>query len=132
MGVLAETIVGKFILGETLGIYNNNDSLTFDANGLKITNGINTFTVNPNDNSGLLKISKGSEDIFYVDNNGNLNMTGIIKSASFRGGSIGIGGSNNDNFVVNSNGKDVYKRQVLILIRNYLLTKKHIEMIKLS
>lgn len=109
MGVLAETIVGKFILGETLGIYNNNDSLTFDANGLKITNGINTFTVNPNDNSGLLKISKGSEDIFYVDNNGNLNMTGIIKSASFRGGSIGIGGSNNDNFVVNSNGNIVSK-----------------------
>lgn len=80
MGVLAETIVGKFILGETLGIYNNNDSLTFDANGLKITNGINTFTVNPNDNSGLLKISKGSEDIFYVDNNGNLNMTGTINA----------------------------------------------------
>lgn len=109
IGVLADTIVGKFILGETLGIYNNNDSLTFDANGLKITNGINTFTVNPNDNSGLLKISKGSEDIFYVDNNGNLNMTGIIKSASFRGGSIGIGGSNNDNFVVNSNGNIVSK-----------------------
>lgn len=109
MGVLAETIVGKFILGETLGIYNNNDSLTFDANGLKITNGINTFTVNPNDNSGLLKISKGNEDIFYVDNNGNLNMTGIIKSTSFRGGSIGIGGSNNDNFVVNSNGNIVSK-----------------------
>ena len=80
MGVLAETIVGKFILGETLGIYNNNDSLTFDANGLKITNGTNTFTVNPNDNSGLLKISKGSEDIFYVDNNGNLNMTGTINA----------------------------------------------------
>lgn len=82
MGVLAETIVGKFILGETLGIYNNNDSLTFDTNGLKITNGINTFTVNPNDNSGLLKISKGSEDIFYVDNNGNLNMTGIVHATA--------------------------------------------------
>lgn len=82
IGVLADTIVGKFILGETLGIYNNNDSLTFDANGLKITNGINTFTVNPNDNSGLLKISKGSEDIFYVDNNGNLNMTGIVHATA--------------------------------------------------
>ena len=82
MGVLAEAIVGKFILGETLGIYNNNGSLTFDANGLKITNGINTFTVNPNDNSGLLKISKGSEDIFYVDNNGNLNMTGIVHATA--------------------------------------------------
>ena len=99
IGVLAETIVGKFILGETLGIYNNNDSLTFDANGLKITNGINTFTVNPNDNSGLLKIFKGNSDIFYINEKGDLNLTGNIN-----GGSIAIGGSNNDNFVVDSSG----------------------------
>lgn len=78
IGVLADTIVGKFILGETLGIYNSNNSLSFDSNGLKITNGINSFSVNPNDTLGLLKISNGNNDIFYVDDNGNLNMTGTI------------------------------------------------------
>ena len=48
-GVLGETIIGKLLLGEALGIYNDGGSLKFDKNGLSISNGTNSFVVNPND-----------------------------------------------------------------------------------
>lgn len=99
MGVLADTVVGNFILGKNLQIINSGGNLAFNENGLVISNGKNTFTVNPNDVNKLLKISKGNSDIFYVNEKGDLNLTGNIN-----GGSIAIGGSNNDNFVVDSNG----------------------------
>lgn len=106
MGVIGDTIVGKLIVGKNLGIYNINNSMTFDMNGLKITNGINTFTVNPNNISKLLKISKSDTDIFYVDDNGNLNLTGNVNGCSFDGGKINIG---DGNFVVNSDGSVISK-----------------------
>ena len=79
-GVNGETIIGKLILGENLGIYNTSNNMTFDTNGLIITNGINTFTVNPNNANKLLSISKTennvTNDLFYVDNNGRLHISG--------------------------------------------------------
>lgn len=78
-GTNAETIVGKLILGEQLGIYNSTGSLTFNNNGLNITNGTNTFNVNPNA-TNLLTISKTvnniTESIFYVDEKGTLHIKG--------------------------------------------------------
>ena len=78
-GTNAETIVGKLILGEQLGIYNSAGSLTFNHNGFNITNSKNTFNVNPNANN-LLTISKTvndtTESIFYVDENGTLHIKG--------------------------------------------------------
>lgn len=111
MGVIGDTIVGKLIVGKNLGIYNINNSMTFDMNGLKITNGINTFTVNPNNISKLLKISKSDTDIFYVDDNGNLNLTGNVNGCSFDGGKINIG---DGNFVVNSDGSIISKASLSI------------------
>lgn len=106
MGVIGDTIVGKLIIGENLGIYNLNNSMTFNIDGLRITNGINTFTVNPNSVAKLLKISKYNTDIFYVDDNGNLNLTGNVNGCSFDGGKINIG---DGNFVVNSDGSVISK-----------------------
>lgn len=84
-GVIADSIVGRFILGENLGIYNDNNSMKFDKNGLTITNSRNTVTINPN-NSRLFKISKynaataENEDTFYCDRNGNLHLSGTIEA----------------------------------------------------
>lgn len=78
-GVNGETIIGKLILGEQLGIYNATGSLTFNHNGFNITNSKNTFNVNPNA-TNLLTISKTvnntTESIFYVDENGTLHIKG--------------------------------------------------------
>lgn len=80
-GVMAETLVGELILGESLGIYNTGGSLTFDTDGLTITNGTNTFTLNPNSEQ-LLILSDSEQNIFYVDTSGNLILSGVISAAS--------------------------------------------------
>lgn len=74
-GVNAEVLIGKLILGEELGIYNSSNSLSFDRNGLVITNGINSFIVNPNDRD-LLVLSNEKEDILWVDDKGGLHIRG--------------------------------------------------------
>ena len=74
-GVNGEVIVGQLILGEQLGIYNSSGTMTFDNNGFQVSNGTNSFVVNPNEDM-LLRITKGTENIFYVDSNGMLHVQG--------------------------------------------------------
>ena len=77
-GLLAETIVGKFIIGENLLIQNSSGDLSFDSNGLLITNGISTVTINPNNKDKLFKISDSNSDLFYTNSNGDLVLSGTI------------------------------------------------------
>lgn len=74
-GVLGETIVGKLLLGEALGIYNDGGSLKFNKNGLSITNGVNSFEVNPNDEI-LFSLSSNNNRILWVDKLGMLHIQG--------------------------------------------------------
>lgn len=64
------------ILGEELGIYNSSGSLKFNKDGFLITNGINSFTVDPNNPKKLLALSKSGTDILYVDEKGMLHLKG--------------------------------------------------------
>jgi len=73
-GVNAETVVGKLILGETLSIGSEDSTLSFDSNGLSVSNGTNTFVVDPNSQTGLLAIYNGQERVFYVDADGTLHI----------------------------------------------------------
>lgn len=41
-GINGELLVGKLILGEQLGLYNSGGTMSFEENGLKITNGTKT------------------------------------------------------------------------------------------
>lgn len=76
-GVIADTIVGSLILGEQVGIYNKTGNLTFDENGLGVSNGTNSVSINPNATQ-LFKIKSKLGDIFFVDDEGNLNITGKV------------------------------------------------------
>lgn len=91
MGVLADTVVGNFILGKNLQIINSGGNLAFNENGLVVSNGKNTFTVNPNDTNKLLKISNSTQDCLYTDVNGNLTMSGKIYVDSGKIGGFDIG-----------------------------------------
>ena len=84
-GVNGETIIGKLLLGENLGIYSENNSLTFDRNGLVITNGVNTFAVNPN-SSTLLSLSSKDKQLLYATQDGDLVFAGRLYGES---GTIG-------------------------------------------
>ena len=73
-GINAELLIGKLILGEELGLYNANNSLTFDKNGLTITNGDNSFMVSP-DGANLLVVECGDGNkVMWIDENGGLHL----------------------------------------------------------
>lgn len=74
-GVNAEVIVGNLIVGKNLSIYNENGNMIFDDNGFVITNGVNSFKVDPNSEI-LLTIMNGDKNVFYIDNDGTLHITG--------------------------------------------------------
>lgn len=88
-GVIANKIVGSIVLSEELGIYNQSGNLTFDENGLSITNGINSFIVNPNDPI-LLAIKKGSVPVFTVTDTGELSFTGNVTADTLNLGTNGL------------------------------------------
>ena len=75
-GLNAEVVIGTFLLGKYLELENENGSLKFNGDGFVITNGINTFTVNPNNKEKLLSLSSNNVDVFYVDSNGKLHIQG--------------------------------------------------------
>lgn len=81
-GVIGQTIVGKLLLGEALGIYNEGGSMKFTNDGLEITNGVNTFKVNPNDTDRLFSLTKGDSNILYIDENGNGIFNGSVYASN--------------------------------------------------
>ncbi len=100
-GIIAHKLVGEQILGEDLRISNSSGSMQFHDQGLVVSNGISTITISPNVSdspstseklfciSSKKQNSDGtpySEDVFYTDSSGNLNITGKITAES---GSIG-------------------------------------------
>jgi len=80
-GFNGELIVGKLLLGESLGIYNAAGNLTFDDNGLVVTNHINTVTINPNSHS-IFNIRNKTNDLFTFDENGDMVIVGNITAKS--------------------------------------------------
>lgn len=100
-GVLGETIIGKLLLGEALGIYNDGGSLKFDKNGLSISNGTNSFVVNPNDET-LISLSNNNGKILWVDTKGGLHVRGdgsgldITSNEAITGVSSAISQLNNE------------------------------------
>ena len=101
-GVNAETVIGKMILGQSLGIYNANNTLKFDDNGLNVTNGTNTFVVNPQATS-IISLLNGNTPVMSVDANGNLAITGKVTALTGKIGGFNITSTANAD-TTNNNG----------------------------
>lgn len=83
-GINCEVLIGKMILGETLKLQNDDNSLSFDHNGLSITNGDIIIKESPN-SSIPISISKRQSDgasstIFSVDSSGSAIFAGTINA----------------------------------------------------
>ena len=102
-GVNAEMVIGRMILGQGLGIYNAQNSLKFDENGLTVTNNVNTFKLNPNAEK-LLSITRGTENLLSVDTNGNLNVYGNLIAKTLSAGGKTSASSNHDGLFIDSYG----------------------------
>lgn len=81
-GIIGETIVGQLIIGKSLKMYNGNNKLLFDANGLNISNSTNNVVINP-DSSSIFVIKKtDGTKIMEVNSSGDLSIVGNITSTS--------------------------------------------------
>lgn len=74
-GVIADTVVGNLILGNDLGIYAKNGSMSMDENGFAVT------ATPEKDNSGLFSVQKENGDgtvtkFIYTDREGNVYIDG--------------------------------------------------------
>lgn len=86
-GLIAETVVGSIILSESVGIYNESQSIMIDKTGFTITakegdSSLDELFIIQKENAAG-EITK----LFYVDSDGNANFDGIISASS--GSTIG-------------------------------------------
>ena len=84
-GIIGEAIIGNLFIGSKLTLSNNDNTLTFNEAGFTVKNDTNSLVANPNSDE-LLVISHNDEKILYVNDSGDLNITGTINATS---GNIG-------------------------------------------
>ena len=77
-GVNAETIIGKLIIGENLSFSNSSNNMTFDENGLVVSDDINTVSISPNKDESVFSIKKNGSNVFWLDEDGNVTVTGNV------------------------------------------------------
>ena len=90
-GLIADAIVGKLIMGNNLVLSNSAGTLTFNENGLVVTNKSATVAIQPGGEytiSVTKETGAGTQNVFSVDKDGNLTITGGIITVG-DGSSIG-------------------------------------------
>ena len=78
-GLIADSIVGKLIMGNNLVISNSANTFTVNENGLSITNGDTTITIDPNNEHAFAinrKAANGNVEVLTVNNKGSLEING--------------------------------------------------------
>ena len=98
-GINGEVLCGKLLLGESLGIYNSDNSMRFDADGLTVTNGTNTVTIDPKGDSVLSIVSENGTVISFNED-GTANFTGNVNATSLStGGKESIESTNDGTYI---------------------------------
>lgn len=80
-GIIADTVIGKLILGDQLKIFTQSGNFKIDENGLTASNGTTSININPS-NTNPFVISKTSggntTNILVVNSSGDLSAKGAI------------------------------------------------------
>lgn len=78
-GVIADTLVGSFILGENVGVYSSKNNITMNEDGITVTNGVNTVFISPSASESVFSIlDKNKNKKFYISNGGSITMDGTV------------------------------------------------------
>ena len=64
-GLIADVVVGRFILGESLSIINTSGNFSINNNGFTATSGIYSVGINPN--SEIINVKVNGANQFYID-----------------------------------------------------------------
>lgn len=93
-GVNAEALLGQIIIGERMTIGNKDNTLTFNDSGLTVTGSKNSVVIDPS-SSTIISVTKGTESLLYLDENGDLHISGDITATSGTIGGCAIDGNGN-------------------------------------
>ena len=105
-GVIADTIVGNIILGENVGIYTENNSITLNNEGFEISN-LNNKDKDISYTVDIVMNPNNTENVFYIDSTKrasegeNVTLTKLL-NVNAKDGTLSIGGGN---FKVDTTGK---------------------------
>ena len=99
-GLIADSLVGKLIMGNNLALSNEANNLVFDENGLSINNNDISIEISPDNGFNILNSEKNV--IFQVDAKGNLTMNG---------GKINIG-TDNSGYIIDGTSGRMYSKNV--------------------
>ena len=80
-GINGELIAGRVLLGESLGIYNEVGTLSFDKEGFVVKNDNNTVSINPNSKQ-IFNIANGQGSLITFNDDGDLIIIGDITAKS--------------------------------------------------
>ena len=83
-GVNGETIVGKLFVGENLLISNDKGNLEFNNEGFVVTGDKSTVVISPNKSSVFAIKNSDNNYILYINDEGNLVVTGDIIATSLK------------------------------------------------
>lgn len=72
-GLIADTIVGKFILGDSLKITNPSNTVTIDSAGITLNSTNSTGTYN-----NVFTIKRNGVDRMFIDDDGNVNINDLV------------------------------------------------------
>lgn len=76
-GLIANSIVGKLIMGNNLVISNSANTFVVNEDGMTISNDSMEIKLSPDSGIDIFKkTASGDKDVFQVDKNGNLSITG--------------------------------------------------------
>lgn len=117
-GVLADTLIAPLILSEEVGIYNTDNSITLDQDGITITSDCTGYFTKANVFTIQKKIDVGGveqyEKQLYIDNDGNVVINGTISiftssDENYASSSLGsfVNSTNSSISDINKNIKDI-------------------------
>lgn len=107
-GVIADTIVGNIILGEKVGIYNEENCIKLDKDGFSISNANNKYeTENVSYTVNIAMNPNNIENVFYIQaqtrpKDGSASVLSSLLNVNAKDGTLSIGGGN---FKVDTAGK---------------------------
>lgn len=94
-GLIADSIVGKLIMGNNLIISNSANNFVVDEGGMVISNDSMEIRLSPDSGIDIFKkTASGDKDVFQVDGNGNLTITG---------GRITVGDGESMGYIIDGN-----------------------------
>lgn len=98
-GLIADSIVGKLIMGNNLIISNSSNTFEVNENGMSISNDNMSIRMSPDIGLDIARKTAGDDlSVFKVDENGNLTITG---------GKIIVGDGANSGYIIDGNNGSI-------------------------